>query len=249
MQWRRKKDREEDLDRELRSDLELEAQEQEEKGLSPEEAKYAARSALGNTGLIKEEVRDVWGWGWCDCLKQDVVYALRAFGRAPGFTSVVILTLALGIGATTAVFSVVHAILIDPLPYPNQDRLVMIFEEFAAVAVVLAAIGLYAVLSQLIAQRTREFGVRMALGARKNDLLKLVLREGMVLTLVGLAAGLMITLSLAGFLRSLIYGLKTTDRWTLSAGSLLLLLVTLLAMYLPALRASRVDPKVALQYE
>jgi predicted permease len=130
MRWRRRKDREEDLDRELRSDLELEALEQEEKGLSPEEARYAAVSALGNTGLIKEEVRDAWAWGWFERLKQDAVYALRAFGRAPGFTSVVILTLALGIGATTAVFSLVHAILIDPLPYPNQDRLVMVFEEF-----------------------------------------------------------------------------------------------------------------------
>jgi putative ABC transport system permease protein len=124
-----------------------------------------------------------------------------------------------------------------------------ILTAFAALAIFLAAIGLYAVLSQFIAQRTQEFGVRMALGARKTDLLKLVLWEGMALTLVGLAAGLMITLSLAGFLRSLVYGLKTTDPWTLLAGSLLLLLVTLFAMYLPALRASRVDPKVALRYE
>jgi putative ABC transport system permease protein len=133
------------------------------------------------------------------------------------------------------------------LSYPQFRAIIL--TAFAVLAVFLAAIGLYAVLSQLIAQRTQEFGVRMALGAHKRDLLKLVLWEGMTLAVVGLAAGLVVTLSLAGFLRSLIYGLKTTDPWTLSAGSVLLLVVTLLAMYLPALRASRVDPKVALRYE
>ena len=130
MRWRRKRDREADLDCELRSDLELETLEQQEKGLSPEEAQYAAKRALGNTGLIKEGVRDAWGWGWLDRLRQDIVYARRSFGRAPGFTSVMIFTLALGIGATTAVFSVVHAVLLDPLPFPDQDRLVVIFEQF-----------------------------------------------------------------------------------------------------------------------
>ena len=78
MRWRRRRDREKDLDRELRSDLELEAREQEENGLSPKEAQYAAKQALGNTGLIKEEVRDAWGLGWLDRVSQDAVYALRA---------------------------------------------------------------------------------------------------------------------------------------------------------------------------
>src|SRR5262245_29330017 len=131
MRWRRRRDREADLDREIRSDLELEALEQQEKGLSAEEARYAAKRALGNTDLIKEEVRDAWRWGWPARFRQDVSYALRAFSRNPAFTSVVILTLALGIGATTAMFSVVHAVLLNPLPFPNQDRLVVIFEKFA----------------------------------------------------------------------------------------------------------------------
>jgi len=129
VRWRRWRHREDDLERELRSHLEVEASEQVENGLSPEEAQYAAKRVLGNSALIKEEVRDVWGWVSLERLKQDVIYALRMFARAPGFTTVVILTLALGIGATTAMFSVVDAVLLNPLPFPNQDRLVVIFEK------------------------------------------------------------------------------------------------------------------------
>jgi putative ABC transport system permease protein len=133
------------------------------------------------------------------------------------------------------------------LAYPRFRAIVL--TAFAALALLLAAIGLYAVLSQLIGQRMQEFGIRMALGAQKRDLLKLVLREGLVLTLAGLAAGFAIALSVAELLNSLVYGLKTTDPWTLAAGSLLLVFVTFSAMYVPAVRASRVDPKVAIRYE
>jgi putative ABC transport system permease protein len=127
--WRRKQ-REEDLDRELRADLELEAAEREETGLTPEEARYAARRALGNESLIKEEMRDMWRWASLDRCRQDVTYALRTFARTPGFTAVVILTLALGIGATTAMFSVVDAVVLHPLPFRHPDRLVVIWERF-----------------------------------------------------------------------------------------------------------------------
>jgi putative ABC transport system permease protein len=126
MRWRRRRSREDDLDRELRSHLELEAEEQEDDGLSPEEARHAAKRALGNIDVLKEEVREVWGSAWFDRFGQDIVYALRTFRRAPGLTSVVILTLALGIGATTAVFSVVDAVLLRALPYPDSDRLVVL---------------------------------------------------------------------------------------------------------------------------
>ncbi len=130
MRWWRRRQREEDLDRELRSDLELEAAEQMESGLIPEEAQYAAKRALGNAGLIKEQVRETWGWAWLDRFRQDFAYALRTFARTPGFTAVVILTLALGIGGATAIFSVVNAVLLHPLPFRNPDRLVVIWETF-----------------------------------------------------------------------------------------------------------------------
>lgn len=130
MRFRRRKQREQDLEREIRADLELEAAEREENGLPADEARYAARRALGNAGLIKEQVRDAWGWASFDRLKQDIAYALRTFLRTPSLTAAVIFTLALGIGATTAMFSVVNAVLLHPLPFRNPDRLVVIWEKF-----------------------------------------------------------------------------------------------------------------------
>jgi putative ABC transport system permease protein len=133
------------------------------------------------------------------------------------------------------------------LSYPRFRAIIL--AAFAGLALLLAVIGLYAVLSQLIAQRTAEFGLRMALGAQRSDVLKLVLGEAMLLTLMGLAGGLIITFSLAGLLRSLLFGLKTTDPLTLTLGSLLLVTAALLATYLPARRAMRIDPQVALRHE
>jgi putative ABC transport system permease protein len=133
------------------------------------------------------------------------------------------------------------------LAYPHLRAIIL--TTFAGLALLLAAIGLYAVLSQSIAQRTQEFGVRMALGAQRSGLLKLVIREGMALTFAGLAIGLIITLGLTGLLGSLLYGVKATDPLTFTAVSLLLLSVALLATYIPARRASKVDPMVALRHE
>lgn len=128
MKWWSRRRREDDLNRELRSDLEFEEDELKERGLSPEEARYAAKQALGNTGLLKEDVRDVWGWGWLDRFRQDVLYALRTFRRAPTFTAVVVLTLALGIGANTAMFTVIRSVLLKPLAYRDPGQVVKIVD-------------------------------------------------------------------------------------------------------------------------
>lgn len=124
--WQLKKD-ETDLEREIESDLELEEEDLRERGLPPQEASYAARRAFGNEALIKEQVRDSWGWLPFESLAHDVRYALRQVARNPGFAAITVFTLALGIGSTTAIFSIFNATLLRPLPFEDPDRLALLY--------------------------------------------------------------------------------------------------------------------------
>src|ERR1039457_3042492 len=121
----------EDLAEEMRSNSEIETESNIEGGMGSEQPRAAARRHFGNSTLVAERARDAWGFPSLESFLNDIRYGFRAMRRAPAFSVVVILTFALGVGVNTAIFSVVHSVLLKPLPYPDAERLVRFREANA----------------------------------------------------------------------------------------------------------------------
>jgi ABC-type antimicrobial peptide transport system permease subunit len=201
----------------------------------------------------------------------DLRYGLRMMRRAPGFTAAAVLTLALGIAAcvsgdehelTRHVRAAIAAVdptqpvyhvktlerLVDQALLPSAAAMSMM-TLFGALALLLATIGIYGMISYAVSQQTREFGVRLALGAAPRDVLQLVFRRGLTLVLAGASIGLLGALGLTRLMAGILYGATSADATTYAVGGGGLILVGVAACYLPARRAMRVDPAIALRTE
>lgn len=241
---------------------------------------------------------------WEDAMIQDLRFGVRMLVKNKGFTAVAIFSLALGIGANTAIFQLVNAVRLRMLPVRAPEELVevrratilirshlkqiettaaikrvlneinpsitvsflplkpmidaTIMRErliatlagfFGALALLLASIGLYGILSYGVASRTTELGIRIALGAHRKDVFWLIQREALWLVLIGVMVGLPLILAMARVASALLFGLSPTDPVSLIAAAVLMLVIAIIAGYLPSRRATRVDPIVALRYE
>jgi hypothetical protein len=328
------------------------------RGLPPEEARNAARRGFGGIMQAREAYHDAAGWPSVDALWQDVSYAVRTYRRTPGFAAVAIVTLALAIGATSAIFSLLNALVLRDLPVRNPETLVqlstttriqgesfltfsmlrelsarqqvfsaaigasstfdlkdpdvslvytpalqdpsasfkcfvirghnvplaelrqaveglgrervgemvtlryitdrslllerltaMMSSFFGSLVLLLAGVGLFGLMSYAVAQRRREIGIRMALGADRRRVVRDVVRDGLTVTLAGLAVGAVAALAAVRLVKALLFGVTPQDPLTLVTAAASLVAIAILACWVPAARAARVDPMIALRAE
>src|ERR1700722_4494482 len=117
------------LHEEMELHREFRARKMQRSGITAEEAAFAARRQFGNAGIYRDQISDLWGWTMWERFFQDLRHGARTLAKAPGFTAIAVLTLALGLGINTAIFSAVNAVMLRPLPYPQSDRIISLWEE------------------------------------------------------------------------------------------------------------------------
>jgi ABC-type antimicrobial peptide transport system permease subunit len=266
-----------ELQREIDLHLDQLTNEFRASGMSETEARMAARREFGGKEVIKERCRDMRRVNTVDDVLRDLVYAFRLSVKSPGFTLTAVVSLALSIGANTAVFSLLDAVMLKRLAVPNPETLRILtwvpvaelrtqeeqiensldterlfaglVTSFGALAALLAAIGLYGVLAYTVARRTSELGIRIALGASRGNVQLLVQREGLVTVALGMLVGVPAALALNGLIKNMLYGVTTTDAMSFAVALVRMIVVTVIPAWAPARRAARVDPMVALRYQ
>ncbi len=271
---------EQELDQELPTFIEMAAADQVRDGATPAEARRRARLQLGGVEQVKERVRSGRQGAWLDDARRDVGYAIRQLRRNRAFSTIAIATLALGIGVNTAMFSLVHRILIAELPVREPERLVVlgrsnpeqgdqarfdyafcraldadardVFEDvlgvfIGAAAAVLAGLGLYGILAWVVATRTREIAVRLALGATPASVVMTVTIEAWKALALGAILGTIVAAVAARYFGALLYGVSPLDPASFAAGVIVLAALVTVAAAVAVRRASRTDPVAVLR--
>lgn len=221
-------------------------------------------------------------------MNRDIRFAIRMLVRQRVVTLIAIITLAIGIGAVTSVFSIVNSVLIKPLAYRDPDKLVLIWGNFLALglerlpaqpvsrvmklediiaasldtrrlvmfllgifssaALFLAATGIYGSMTYAAKRRSREIGIRIALGAGSNDVILMIVREGMIITLTGIFPGAILAVPTGQAISGLLFEIGPVDPVTMILAASLFLSVAAVATYLPARRAAAADPMAVLRH-